>query len=318
LEQQGLQEVPRGLGHFPLKIRYMKQIRHQKVRYNLNFYLTNALLAFFSANSLTSWHYLNILTDASLAFSVTALISRLIWVFNLRNRILYLTNNFLPFFSKNELIIEEKSNFHARSQWILSMVKSFKQSCPIIESNSPSLTYVNILKVQSPEATNGGKPTKIYSAMVILENTPVSSSSRISWSNFFGLQYNLKLTQYVRLRKMISSLRSFEIKTSFELEAGAKWPCWPPSDRHYGGESLRVAQLVKLFPAFYGTWRLIIVLLQLKLCLQSYCVTECCDCIVNTPTSYLGGAGFKSQRLAILTGGWGSRVFLSPFKQIWG
>lgn len=53
--------------------------------------------------------------------------------------------------------------------------------------------------------------TQIRSAMVLLGNTPQSPSTSISWCIPFSLQFNLRSTGYVLLRKMIISPRSFEI-----------------------------------------------------------------------------------------------------------
>jgi hypothetical protein len=57
---------------------------------------------------------------------------------------------------------------------------------------------------------------KIRSAMVILGN--VLEGSSIYWNTSFGLQPNSEFTECILLSKMISSSRSFEIDTSFELE----------------------------------------------------------------------------------------------------
>jgi hypothetical protein len=63
--------------------------------------------------------------------------------------------------------------------------------------------------------------------MVTQENTPESPSSSISWSISFGLQSNLKFTEYVLLRKMISSPLPFEIHTPFELQVPLTLSPWP-------------------------------------------------------------------------------------------
>jgi hypothetical protein len=54
---------------------------------------------------------------------------------------------------------------------------------------------------------------------VLLGNIPESPSSSVSWSNSFDLQSDLKFTEYVLSRKIILSPRSFEIRTSFEVQA---------------------------------------------------------------------------------------------------
>jgi hypothetical protein len=67
-------------------------------------------------------------------------------------------------FSENSLITKEQSSFHASSQLILSIVRPFKQSCPIVEWLQFLICF-NTLKVHSPEATNAGKLAKTRSAL---------------------------------------------------------------------------------------------------------------------------------------------------------
>jgi hypothetical protein len=85
--------------------------------------------------------------------------------------VFYLIDAFLDLFSEYALIVEERASLRARSQFILSVEKPLKISCPTV------LNLFNTFKMRPPENTDAGKPTKICRAVTILGNMPETACS---------------------------------------------------------------------------------------------------------------------------------------------